>query len=90
MACLKSPKKIATTQMTIPPFDFPITDSINPIIANSMFSHIIHHSNGIIPINSNYGKNTIDSSDCIHFLNFNILPNLVGFRLSQKTKLAGA
>jgi len=41
---------MATTQIIIPPFDFPIIERSSPIIASGIFNQLSHPNKGIIPI----------------------------------------
>ena len=45
------PKNIATTQIIIPPLDFPKIESTKPKIANGILNQFNHPNNGIIPSN---------------------------------------
>ena len=47
---LISPTITATAQIAIPPFDFPIIESISPKIANGMPNQLSQPKNGISPI----------------------------------------
>lgn len=58
---LINPKKIATIQMIMPPFDLPRIESTKPRIANGILNQFIHPSRGInpsnIPINARIPNN---------------------------------